>query len=75
MELQRPSSQIKEHGESNDPNFDRKLDAITAGAPPHLKEHLLTRISRENYQTICKYILAMQTEVAPTIDVSKLIIN
>jgi hypothetical protein len=58
-----------------DPNFDRKLDAITAGAPPHLKEHLLTRISRENCQIICKYILAMQTEVAPTIDVSKLIIN
>lgn len=49
-----------------DPNFDRKLDDITAGAPPHLREHLLTRISRENCQTIINYILAMQTEVVPT---------
>jgi len=44
----------------------RKLDAITAGAPPHLRKHLLTRISRENCQTIINYILAMQTEVAPS---------
>src|SRR5215213_3923685 len=65
MELQRPSSQIGEYGQE-DPNFDRKLDTITAGAPPHLKQHLLTRISRENCQIICKYILTMQTEVAPT---------
>jgi hypothetical protein len=65
MELQRPSSQIGEHGQEG-PNFDRKLDTITAGAPPHLKQHLLTRISRENCQIICKYILIMQTEVAPT---------
>lgn len=50
----------------NDPNFDRKLDAITAGALPHVKEHLLTKISRENCQTIVNYILAMQTEVAPS---------
>jgi hypothetical protein len=26
-----------------DPNFDRKLDAITAGALPHVKQHLLTK--------------------------------
>ena len=49
----------------NDPNLDRKLDAITAGAPSHLREHLLTRISGPNCQTIINYILAMQTEVAP----------
>jgi hypothetical protein len=28
----------------NDPNFERKLDDITAGALPHLKQHLLTKI-------------------------------
>ena len=69
MELQRPvsSHQTKEHtgGEITDPNFDRKLDDITAGASPHVKEHLLTKISRENCQTIINYILAMQTEVGP----------
>jgi hypothetical protein len=31
----------------DDPNFDRKLDLIIAGAKPFLKEHLLTRISKE----------------------------
>lgn len=69
MELQRPvsSRQTKEHsgGEITDPNFDRKLDDITAGAPPHVKERLLTKISRENCQTIINYILAVQTEVEP----------
>jgi integrase len=48
-----------------DPNFDRKLDAITAGAKPFVKEHILTKISRENCLTIIDYILAMQTEVSP----------
>ena len=64
-DLQKP---LSPNGETDleDPNFDRKLDAITAGAPPHLREHLLTRISKENSQTIVKYILAMQTEVAPS---------
>lgn len=30
-----------------DPNFDRKLDLITEGGRPFEKEHLLTKISRE----------------------------
>jgi integrase/recombinase XerD len=47
---------------SDDPNFDRKLNLITAGANPWLKKHLLTRISRENCQVIIDYILAMQVE-------------
>jgi len=39
----------------NDPNLDRKLDAITACATPYLREHLLTRgISKElsNYHQL-----------------------
>ena len=50
---------------NNDPNFDRKLDLVTAGARPYIKDHLLTRISRENCITILNYMLAMQTEVGP----------
>ncbi len=51
--------------EKEDPNFDRKLDLITAGARPFVKEHLLTKITRQNCQIIINYILAMQTEVNP----------
>jgi hypothetical protein len=51
---------------SEDPNFDRKLDVITAGARRFVKEHLLHRITRENCITIVDYILAMQTEVSPS---------
>ncbi|HKY11131.1 MAG TPA: hypothetical protein VJL79_04405 [Nitrososphaera sp.] len=50
----------------DDPNFDRKLDLIIAGAKPFLKEHLLTRISKENCIVIIAYILAMQTEINPS---------
>lgn len=50
----------------NDPNFDRKLDLVTAGARPYIKDHLLHRISRENCITIVNYMLAMQTEVGPS---------
>jgi hypothetical protein len=49
-----------------DPNFDRKLEIVTAGARPYIKQHLLTRITRENCITIVNYILAMQTEVGPS---------
>jgi hypothetical protein len=47
---------------NNDPNFDRKLDLITAGASRWLKQHLLTKVSRENCLVIINYILTMQTE-------------
>jgi hypothetical protein len=47
----------------NDPNFDRKLDLITAGAKPFLKEHLLTKITRENCQIIINYVLAFHTDI------------
>lgn len=43
-----------------DPNFDRKLDAIVTGGHKHLKKHLLIKISKENCHTIVDYILAMQ---------------
>ena len=49
-----------------DPNFDRKLDLITAGARPFVKENLLTRITRENCVIITNYIIAMQTEINPS---------
>ena len=48
---------------NNDPNFERKLDTITAGALPHVKQHLLTKISRVNCKVIVDYILALQVEV------------
>jgi hypothetical protein len=44
-------------GEDEDPNFDRKLDLITAGARPFVKKHLLTKITRENCQIIINYSL------------------
>ena len=51
----------------DDVNFDRKLDLITEGARPYIKEHLLTKITRENCLTIINYVLAMQTEVNPSV--------
>jgi integrase/recombinase XerD len=53
---------------NDDPNFDRKLDLVTAGAHSFLKEHLLTRITKENCSVIIDYILAFQTEVNPSPD-------
>lgn len=50
---------------TEDPNFDRKLDLITAGAKPYIKDHLLTRITRGNCLVIINYILALQTEINP----------
>jgi hypothetical protein len=47
----------------NNPIFDHKLDLITEGAKSCLKEHLLTKISRENCSVIINYIMAMQTEI------------
>jgi hypothetical protein len=49
----------------NDPNFDRKLDLVTAGAKPHIREHLLTKISKENCKIIADYVIAFLTEVSP----------
>jgi integrase len=50
----------------NDPNFDRKLETVTACTKPFVKEHLLNRITRDNCKVIVDYILTMQTEVSPT---------
>jgi integrase len=63
---QEPVSRIRETLPDNDPNFDRKLDLATAGAHPYIKDHLLTRVSRANCQTIIDYVLAFQTEVNPS---------
>ena len=49
-----------------DPNFDRKLDAVTAGGSRYVKKHLLTKISRENCQTIVDYIPQLnRKEISP----------
>jgi hypothetical protein len=39
----------------DDPNFERKLDLVTAGGRPFIKEHLLNRITRENCTTIINF--------------------
>jgi len=41
----------------DDVNFDRKLDIITAGARPFVKDHLLTKITKENCINIVSYML------------------
>lgn len=63
--MQRSDNEIPPQ-QLSDPNFDRKLDLITAGSHAYLKEHLLTRITRENCLVIINYILAFQTEVNPS---------
>ena len=59
------SSSIQKEGIiiNEDPLLDHKLDLITAGARPYLKEHLLNKISRDNCSVIINYILTMQTEI------------
>jgi hypothetical protein len=61
-----PTQEVDNNNNNNDPNFDRKLDDVTAAARPFVNEHLLTRITKENCLTIINYILAMQTEVSPS---------
>jgi integrase len=52
----------------DDPNFDRKLDLVIAGAHPYLKDHLLTRITRENCLLIMRYVMDLMTEINPAPD-------
>jgi hypothetical protein len=49
-----------------DPNFDRKLDLVTEGARSFIKEHLLTRITRDSCNIIINYIIVFQTETNPS---------
>jgi len=56
----------KEEEEIYDPNFERKLDEVTAEFQPHIRNHLLTRISRSNAQLIVAYMLAFNYEVNPS---------
>lgn len=69
MELQQ-SKAVKEDfrplTDDDDPNFDRKLDAVTAGGSRYVKEHLLTSITRKNCKIMVDYVLAMQTEIGPS---------
>jgi integrase/recombinase XerD len=60
------ASSSYDNDDNNDPNFDRKFDLITDGAHSFVKNHLLTRITRENCRIIVDYIMAFQTEVGPS---------
>jgi uncharacterized SAM-dependent methyltransferase len=55
-----------DNNNNDDPNFDRKFDQITQGAPIYLKEHLKTRITAENLKIIIEYIQAFQMEAGPS---------
>jgi hypothetical protein len=68
MELQQ-SKAVKDFTlltDYEDPNLDRKLDAVTAGGSSYVKEHLLTNITRKNCKIIVDYVLTMQTEIGPS---------
>jgi hypothetical protein len=64
--MERQELATNNNNNNHDPNFERKLDLITAGGRPHLKNHLLTRITHVNCQVIINYILALMTEVNPS---------
>jgi integrase/recombinase XerD len=55
---------------TEDPNFERGLDEVTNGLEPHIRKHLLEKISRENATIIIDYIQALTCESNPT-DYSK----
>lgn len=55
-----------DENDDNDPNFDRKLDEVTAGLQPYVRNHLLTRLSRANAAIIIDFVLALKSEVNPT---------
>ncbi len=65
---------LKSHHDQ-DPNFDRKLDEITTGLQPFVKQHLLTRISPENARIIVDYMKAMKYERNPSVHYRAQIIN
>lgn len=44
-----------------EPIFERRLDEICKGLQPHVKRHLLEKISQENTSTIIEYVLALKT--------------
>jgi hypothetical protein len=46
--MERNPDLIDKQESVEDPNFDRKLDLITEGAKPFVKNHLLVKITREN---------------------------
>ncbi|MFL6309580.1 MAG: hypothetical protein ACJ70T_06250, partial [Nitrososphaera sp.] len=52
--------------------FERKLDIATAGLHSYIREHLLTKISRENAAIIIGYILSMNSEIHLSIITDKL---
>ncbi len=65
--MERPQQQISAKKVVNDdPNFERKLEVVTACTKPFVKEHLLNKITRDNCKVIVNYILTMQTEISPT---------
>jgi integrase/recombinase XerD len=59
----------------SDVDFERRLDEITEGLQPFIREHLLTKISRENAKTIVDYMLAFESESNPVDDYRQVTIN
>jgi site-specific recombinase XerD len=51
-----------------DPNFERRLDQVTAGLDSFIRKHLLEKISRANATTILDYIEAYTFESNPKPD-------
>ncbi len=45
-----------------EPIFERRLDEICEDLQPHVKRHLLEKLSQENTSTIIEYVLALKTE-------------
>ncbi len=66
--MKRPQQQISSAkravADDNDPNFDRKLETVTAGAKPFVKEHLLNKNTRDNCKVIVNYILPCKLRLA-----------
>ena len=54
---------VNDNGTIDDPNFDRKLDLVTAGAHPYVKDHLLIRITKQNCLLLVNYVLAIRQSV------------
>jgi len=58
-----------------EPIFERRLDEICEGLQPHVKRHLLEKISQENTSTIIEYVLALKTETNLSLVYKEAVVN
>jgi len=56
------AEQENNNNDNNDPNFERRVDEITAGLNPYIKTHLLKKVSRANATIFINYIKAYMSE-------------